>query len=202
MSADLIVAERNLLVAVLAAGSASRFGGGKLDADCAGKAVGQWVLDTVTEAGLAPGVLVVGPVAPAFAIAASGWTLLPNPSPENGMGSSLALAAAMARQQGFDLLVLLADMPLIEAHYLKKLGELSGLVATGYPAARPGVPARFPWAMLDSVGELSGQRGAGKLLSQAQDIAILEPPAGSLHDIDSAQDLATAARILAARRGM
>ena len=39
-----------VFVAVLAAGRASRFGGGKLDADLAGKPVGQWVLDAVCPA--------------------------------------------------------------------------------------------------------------------------------------------------------
>ena len=33
-----------LAVAILAAGSARRFGGGKLDADCAGQPLGAWVL--------------------------------------------------------------------------------------------------------------------------------------------------------------
>ena len=50
------------LVAVLAAGAASRFGGGKLDAMLAGKRVGQWVLDAVAAAGLPPPVLMRDPL--------------------------------------------------------------------------------------------------------------------------------------------
>ena len=35
----------SLAIALLAAGGATRFGGGKLDAQCAGKPLGQWALD-------------------------------------------------------------------------------------------------------------------------------------------------------------
>ena len=48
-------------VAVLAAGSATRFGGGKLEAICAGKPLGRWVLDAAEAAGLQPGTIVAGP---------------------------------------------------------------------------------------------------------------------------------------------
>ena len=49
------------LVAVLAAGSATRFGGGKLDAVLAGRRLGAWALATIERAGLPPGVIVVPP---------------------------------------------------------------------------------------------------------------------------------------------
>ena len=38
-------------VAVLAAGRGKRFGGGKLEATCAGKPLGRWVLDAVRKRG-------------------------------------------------------------------------------------------------------------------------------------------------------
>ena len=46
------------LVAVLAAGRGTRFGGGKLEAMCAGRPLGRWILDAVVEAGLVRGVIV------------------------------------------------------------------------------------------------------------------------------------------------
>ena len=55
------------LVAVLAAGRGTRFGGGKLEAICAGKPLGRWALDAVAEAGLEPGIVITGPAAVGFA---------------------------------------------------------------------------------------------------------------------------------------
>ncbi|MFT3965605.1 MAG: NTP transferase domain-containing protein, partial [Sphingobium sp.] len=77
-------------VAILAAGRASRFGGGKLDAACAGKPLGRWVLDAVAAAGAPPGLIVVGPRPPAFAGDAlhDGWTVITNAEAERGMGTS------------------------------------------------------------------------------------------------------------------
>ena len=44
-----------LAIALLAAGGARRFGGGKLDADCAGKPLGRWALDAALAARWAEG---------------------------------------------------------------------------------------------------------------------------------------------------
>ena len=94
------------LVTVLAAGLATRFGGGKIDARCAGQPLGRWVLDAVETAGLARGTIVTGPGGVAFA---PGWEQLVNTVPEDGLGHSLALAARDALERGAArLLVLLA----------------------------------------------------------------------------------------------
>ena len=114
-------------VAVLAAGRGSRFGGGKLEANCAGKPLGRWALDAVAGAGLGPDIIVTGPDGVSFA---DGWSALVNPHPERGLGSSLALAANVARDADApSLLVLLADMPLVSSAYLR------GLAAVAAPAA-------------------------------------------------------------------
>ncbi len=181
------------LVAVLAAGGATRFGGGKLDAPLAGKAVGQWVLDAVTAAGLEPGVIVVGAQAPVFA-AASGWPLLVNERAEEGLGTSLALAAAAA--QGRALLVLLADMPLVDPAHLRALVAAEGSAATRYPSGKAGVPALIGPGLLPEVAGRAGDAGAGALLSSRADVVMLDPPPGMLLDIDTAADLARAEVLL------
>lgn len=193
-----MVAESAPLVAILAAGGAKRFGGGKLDADCAGKAVGQWALDAVAAAGFAPGVIVVGAVAPQFALT-SGWRLLVNPDASQGLGTSLSLAARHAMEAGRPLLVLLGDMPLVSPAHLAKLTESGALSATAYPGGRLGVPAFFPPAQLEKLARTSGDTGAGPLLAGRGDAAAIGPPEHMLLDVDTPQDLDLAAQYL--RRG-
>jgi molybdenum cofactor cytidylyltransferase len=187
------MADAKPLVAVLAAGGATRFGGGKLDAPLAGKVVGQWVLDAVAAAGLEPGVIVVGAEVPAFA-AASGWPLLVNERASEGLGTSLALAAAAANDRA--LLVLLADMPLVDPAHLRALVAAKGSAATRYPSRKAGVPAVISPALLAELSGLAGDAGAGALLSSRAYVALLDPPDEMLLDIDTAADLARAEVLL------
>lgn len=184
-------------VVVLGAGLAERFGGGKLDAPCAGKPLGCWVLEAVRHAGLAPGTLVVGPGSAHFADRSAGWSLLVNPHPEEGLGSSLALAAQQALARGDEaMLVLLADMPLVSADYLRMLGSSPAPAATRYPEGHAGVPAMLDRELLKQATQLTGDRGAGPLLAGA---ALLNPPPGMLRDVDTPEDLTEAERQLLAR---
>ena len=189
------MAEAGPLVAVLAAGLGRRFGGDKLDADCAGKPLGRWVLDAVVAAGLAPGVVVVGPHAPGFALA-SGWALVTNPQPEAGLGGSVALAAAAALAQHRDLVLVLADMPLVTPAFLADLAAHEGAVATRHPDGRAGVPALLPLAVLGKAAQLAGERGAARLLAGIDGLTLLVPPPGMLADVDHAADLAKVAALL------
>ncbi len=180
------------LVAVLAAGAGTRFGGGKLDALLAGKRVGQWVLDAVADAGLPPGVIVVpmGRV-PAFA-AESGWPTLANLCASDGMGTSIALAASAALEQGRALLVLLADMPLVTPEHLTSL-LAHPAAATLYPDGKAGVPALVGPDLLPLLAALDGNAGAGPLLSRYPRVAA---PDAMLLDIDRPQDLLAAEELL------
>ena len=178
-------------VAVLAAGRSERFGGGKLEAICAGKPLGRWALDAVAEAGLGPGTIVSGPEGLSFA---GDWQRLVNPEPETGLGSSLALAARAALDLGADaLLVLLADMPLVAPAYLRQLAGAPAPAATRHPDGRPGVPALLDRALMERAVSLTGDRGAGPLLVRA---TLLDPPAGTLRDVDRRGDLASIERVL------
>lgn len=178
------------LVAVLAAGLGRRFGGGKLEAACAGRPLGRWSVEAVEEAGLQPGVIVTGPEGVSFA---PGWTRLINAHPEDGLGSSLALAARHALAQDAALLVLLADMPLVTPGYLRTLAENPAPVATRYPVGRAGVPALLGRELLEKAALLTGDRGAGPLLAG---VPLLDPPAGMLLDVDTPEALAEVAAIL------
>lgn len=186
------------LVAVLAAGGATRFGGGKLDALLAGRAVGQHVVDAVELAGLAPGLIVVGTDAPQFATA-SGWQLLVNGRADQGLGTSLALAAGHALAKGRALLVVLADMPLVDPAHLARLASAQCTAATLWPNGKARVPARFGLGLLPQVTGLAGDAGAGALLAAASGVDLFAATADMLLDVDRPEDLARAESLLKLR---
>lgn len=186
------------LVAVLAAGRASRFGGGKLDALLAGKRVGQWVLDAVTGAGFSSGVVVVAEDMPQFA-AESGWPILVNAKADEGLGTSIAAAAGRALAQGKPLLVLLADMPLVTPDHIVRLAEAGKNAATAWPQGRAGVPALIGMSLLPQASALSGDAGAGTLLSGNDTVARVDADRSMLLDIDKPADLARVEELLSQR---
>ncbi len=178
------------LVAVLAAGQARRFGGGKLDADCGGKPLGRWALDSVVEAGLEPGVIVVGRGCPAFASDAQGWTLLRNPDAEAGMGTSVRLAVGEALLAGRDVLILLADMPLVSANHLKALMDCGTSGATRYPDGATGVPVCLRGSDVERVHDWLGERaGAASLLRGLEGLSFIEAKPETLLDVDTPEQL-------------
>ena len=186
------------LVAVLAAGSASRFGGGKLDAMLAGKPVGQYVLDAVAQAGLGHGLIVVPSNAPHFA-ENSGWPLITNINASDGLGTSLALAASAALAQSRALLVLLADMPLITASHIGDLLASGELAATIYPDGKAGVPAYFPVDTLEKLRLWTGEGGAGRFLNSQRQLRRIPAKEEWLVDVDRPVDIARAEEILSQR---
>ena len=188
------------LVAVLAAGLARRFGGGKLDVPCAGQRVGAHVVAIAAKAGFAPGVIVV-PAAevPLFA-KESGWALIENPEAGSGLGSSVALAARAALAQRRDLLIVLADMPLVAPAHLVALASGGGLAASDHGAGKPGVPAFVPQALLAELATLEGESGAGRWLARRADCTLIAPPPGTLADVDQPEDIARVEAGLSGRR--
>jgi CTP:molybdopterin cytidylyltransferase MocA len=187
----------DLRIAVLAAGRGVRFGGHKLETPCAGNPLGRWALEAVDAAGLGPGTIVTGPERVSFA---EGWDALVNPDPAAGIGSSLALAAREALERGArSLLVLLADMPLVTAGYLRELARCAPPVATRYPGWSYGVPAMLDRALLEEASRLTGDRGAGALLTAVPGIAFRTPDPAMLRDVDTPEDLAEVERQLLAR---
>ena len=197
---DAVSAADGLLVAVLMAGLGTRFGGGKLDAACAGRPLGGWALATAQALG-APVLAVVGRQVPAWLPA--DLPRVVNPAPEAGLGGSVALAAraAQARRAG-GLLILLGDMPLISRATLDRLVALAaehGMAATLHPDGRRGVPAGFAPPHFAALAALDGAHGARDLLGACPAAALVEPPAHELHDVDRPVDLAAVAALLAAR---
>ena len=187
-----------LAVAILAAGSARRFGGGKLDADCAGKPLGRWALEAART--LNPDALgvVVSDEAPQFAGTAE---VVGNPYAAHGLGTSASAAARWAIDREADaLLIMLADMPLVSPATLRGLAEGDLPSAVAYPGGKPGVPACFPAAMLPKLAGLGGEEGAALLLRGRSDVRLVECDPVELRDVDRPADLSEAAKILSSSR--
>lgn len=183
-----------LAIALLAAGKASRFGGGKLDADLRGKRLGQYALDAALALDQGPVLVVAGDPVPAFAVEADAVVeLLRNPHAAEGLGTSVALATRHAEAQGcIALLLLAADMPLVTEHTLRRLVDAC---APGVPSAvrhtdgHPGVPACFPREWFEALQDLSGDKGAGSLLRRANSMRVIAVSDRELADVDRPEDL-------------
>jgi CTP:molybdopterin cytidylyltransferase MocA len=185
----------SLAIALLAAGGATRFGGGKLDAPCAGKPLGRWALEAALAVPHERLAVVVGDPAPEFA---RGCELLINERAAEGLGTSAALAARWA--EGCDaLLILLADMPLVSPATLRKLAVADGPAAVAYPGGKPGAPACFPAALFPALEALTGDSGAAQVLRGLASVTLIDAPAEELRDVDRPEDLADVEAILRSR---
>ena len=187
-----------LAVAILAAGGARRFGGGKLDADCGGKPLGRWALEAART--LDPDALrvVVSDEVPNFA---QGVEIVRNPYAAHGLGTSASAAARWAIDREADaLLVMLADMPLVLPATLRRLAEGNLPSAAAYPGGKPGVPACFPAAMLQELAALGGEEGAALLLRGRSDVRLVACDPEELRDVDRPRDLAEVAILLSSLR--
>lgn len=184
-----------LTIALLAAGQASRFGGGKLDAELRGKRLGRHALDTALALDQGAPLVVMGDPVPAFAEEAGGLAeLLANPHAADGLGTSVALAAHNVEAQGsMALLLLAADMPLVSEATLRRLVDACapGMAsAVRHADGHPGIPACFPRAWFGALQNLIGDQGAGKLLRGSDQVRAITVPTEELADVDTARDLA------------
>lgn len=181
----------DIVIALLGAGRASRFGADKLSQPCAGKALGQWALEAAQATGL-PVVWIAREAAPDFVTC----EVALNSRAGEGMGTSVALAARLAGERGAKaLLVMLADMPLVSPALLERL------IAAGAPAAcsydfEPGAPALIPAALFGELEGLSGDMGAARVLRGRGDVSLIHARAEDLLDVDTPQALAEAERLL------
>lgn len=187
---------------VLAAGRGTRFGEApKMLAALAGRPLVRHVAEAALAGGLRPVLVVVGHRAEEVGAALDGLpvALVENPAFAEGLSTSLKAGAAALPAGLGGAFVLLGDMPLVGAGLI---GRLAGAWReAGRPAAlvptyggRRGNPVLLGRAILDRVGTLSGDAGAGRLLKSETGILAwpVDDPAVAL-DIDTPEALAAAA---------
>jgi len=178
---------------LLAAGSASRFGGDKLLALLPdGTPIGVAALKHLAAA-VDTVVAVVRPLDEplAAALAEAGARITRCPWAEEGMGASLAWGVRAAPVAAA-WLIALADMPFVQS------ATMSGVVAAlraGAPVAAPshlgrrGHPVGFAAASYAALSMQSGDEGAKAVLAQNRVTLIDTDDAGVLRDVDTRQDL-------------
>ena len=181
---------------VLAAGSGSRFGGGKLMTPWRG---GVLIDGALAAARAAPvrDVRVVTGADPAVAAHVAGLPdVIMVASPDHALGLSRSLRAGIASlpADAAGALIFLGDMPLIPHAVLAPLVEA---LAKGAPAAVPvwqgreGHPAALSAGLFARVLGLDGDRGARAVLEALGEQLILigAPDAGILLDVDRSTDV-------------
>lgn len=184
---------------VLAAGSASRFGGGKLTAPFEGAPLLHAALAAARAAPAASVVVVTGADAEAVAACAHAFDpdirLVHAPGHAEGLAASLRTGVAALPAATRAAFVFLGDMPRVP-HAV--LAPLAGAVAQGAPAAAPtfqgrrGNPVVLSRALFPQVLALTGDAGARRVLDAlGERLALVEAPDdGVLFDVDAPGDLA------------
>jgi len=182
---------------VLAAGEATRFGGGKVLAPLAGRPLLEHVLDAAIEAGLAEIVVVLGEAAPDVERVVSwrGERRVVNPEPSSGLSSSLRIGLASVGADADAAVVLLGDQPLVRAAVIRALVDRAAvsdrpIVVPRYAdgsGPNPALVRRSAWGLAEAA---RGDRGLGPTIAAHPELVEEVPLAGGNPDVDTRSDLA------------
>lgn len=182
---------------ILASGLSERFGeADKLSAGLCGKPVLSHVLDTARAVGFGE-IFCVCQMGDFEAV-----TSVKNDSPEYGQGHALRLGLGAARKSGWEsCVVMLGDMPLVTAPYIKRLisktHENQCVVSISESIRMP--PALFNSAAMDIVLSQKTASGARELFNLLSP-ATLELDADAARDVDTPADLTRVAQMMETRK--
>jgi molybdenum cofactor cytidylyltransferase len=187
---------------VLAAGSARRFGGGKLTTPWNGGVLLDGALTAAFAAPVRTVTVVTGAQSEAVEAAARAFAgrsgvgerlhIVHAPDHADGMAASLRAGIASLPLDADGAFVFLGDMPRIPHRVLAPLAEL---MAQGHAAAAPvfggrrGHPAVFARALFPDLVALSGDEGARAVLQRVGPALVEAPDDGVLFDVDEPGDL-------------
>ena len=183
---------------VLAAGSGSRFGGGKLTAAWDAGVLLEGALAAAFAAPVRSVTVVIGADADAVAAAALAFDpramIVHAPDYAEGMGASLRTAIASLPADADGVFVFLGDMPRVPAAVLPKMAQalLDGaLAAAPVFQGRRGNPVLLDRTLFPQLLALTGDAGARGVLQDLGDqLALIESPDdGVLFDVDERSDL-------------
>jgi CTP:molybdopterin cytidylyltransferase MocA len=188
---------RGVSAVVLAAGSGSRFGGGKLLAPYRGRPLIEAALANLADALVDETVVVVGDDGERLRAVCEpyGVRIVENPDWQSGLSTSVRAGLLALGPEVRAAVVLLADQPLVGS------GAVEGLVAAYEEGARVAVAtyggrrrnpvlfSRAVWPLL--LRELAGDEGARSFLRRNPDLVTEVPcdEVGDPADVDTAEDL-------------
>lgn len=188
---------------ILAAGTATRFGGGKVFASLAGRPLLDHVVEAARRVGLDPIVVVLGPPGDAEAHAGldlGGALVVRNPRPADGLSSSLRVGlATLGADVGVGAaVILLGDQPLVDPAVIAALRAAEvppgrSIVVPRYAGGggpNPTLVRRSAWRLADA---LTGDRGFGPVIAAHPELVVEVPVAGTNPDVDTPADLAAVA---------
>jgi molybdenum cofactor cytidylyltransferase len=195
---------------VLAAGQSSRFraAGGSATTKLVETLGGGPIVRMAAAAALAsrahPVVVVTGHARPAVEAALAGLDIetVYNPEFSSGLASSLRVGLAALPADVAGALVLLGDMPWINARLIDAMIEAflarqTALAVAPTRGGRRGNPILLGRGLFEVAACLQGDEGARRLidaLSPGELVEVEAPDAGVIIDIDTPNDLATARR--------
>lgn len=183
---------------VLAAGSGSRFGGGKLLAEWRGRPLVAWAVEAALAAPVEGVVVVLGwqdELVEAALAPLSGRRLRMVVAPDwvDGLSASLKAGVAALPRDSAGVLLFLGDMPAIPADLP---GRVAAALRSGAVAAQPrvgaapGHPVGLSAALYAEIMQLTGDVGAGPLLKGREGVVRLDvEDAGATLDVDRPEDL-------------
>jgi len=180
-----------IAVIFLAAGESHRFGqANKLLATLDGRPVVSHASELIASCGFGAMVAVCSDDRVASLAARSGFTVVRNDAPSDGLSHSLALGIDAVPSTSEAALVCLADMPWVTAAHLRTLlaafdPPTTPIIASDR-AGRAMPPALFDRSCFKELRRQTGDRGARDLLTAA---ARVSAGARILADIDSPPDL-------------
>jgi CTP:molybdopterin cytidylyltransferase MocA/SAM-dependent methyltransferase len=182
---------------VLAAGTGSRFGGGKLLASVEGRPILQHVLDRLAASGMDDVIVVLGADASTIEREID-WRRerrVRNPDPSRGLSSSLQVGVAAVDDAVDAAMIVLGDQPLLPARAIRAL--LDAEIDEGTPIVVPVYgdhagrnPVLLGRAAFGLVAEATGDRGLGPILAAHPD-RVREIPIrveGGNPDVDTRAD--------------
>jgi len=186
---------------ILAAGRSTRFGAeNKLLAQLYGVPMLARVIRNVKAAGLTDVIIITGHEAKDIAeiAAGEGVATCHNPDFAQGLSTSLKAGIAALPEEVEAALILLGDMPLVQAQTIAALRDSAAADAASaafVPVYRGewGNPVLLRRALFAPIMRLQGDQGARKVLAAREDIALVavDDP-GILADFDTKTEFSTA----------
>lgn len=190
--------KHNYCLIVLASGLSQRFGNeNKLLALLGEKRIAKYSAGLWQERPLNHKIVVVPPHETELSqiYAESGWNVIVNSNPKDGLSSSLKHGVRYAKHTQVDgVIVSLADMPYIDDVHITKVARAlatnDAVMCKSTQSMTP--PAGFRNSLFDDILSLTGQNGAKSIYLSAAKRAEIELPDNSLIDIDTITDLKVA----------